>query len=88
MDAKRDRQIIITEVLNKGDDKDIKWLGKTYTVEEIKAVVASPTRGMWLKRNLLYWQKILGVKIDKLIREQAYIHLDPQPDLYKKLFKS
>lgn len=86
LDKKNDKKLIITAILNKGDDLDIKWLGKNYTIEEIKTVVAIPTRGMWFKQSLLYWQKILDVKVDKLKQVQAYIHLDPQPNLYKKLF--
>lgn len=87
LDTKRDRELIITEVLNKGDDQAIKWLGKTYTLTEIKEVVASPARGTWYKENLIYWKKILDVKIPRLKEELAYIHLDPRPDLYRKFFK-
>lgn len=89
MDKKRDKETIITDVLNKGDGQDLEWLCKTYTKKEISAVVASPRRGMWFKEILTYWQKILDVKIPRFKRELAYINMDPMAniDLYKKFFK-
>lgn len=77
LNKKHDRQIIITEILNKGDDVAIKWLGKNYTLEEIKKVVASPTRGMWFPGILDYWLKILDVKVPKGVSERATINLSP-----------
>ena len=89
MDKNRDKETIITEVLNKGDGKDLDWLCKTYTQKEIRAVVASPLRGMWFKEILTYWQRILDIKISRFKKELAYINLDPMTniDLYKKFFK-
>lgn len=87
MDKNRHKETIITEVLNKGDGRDLDWLCKTYTLGEIKAVVASPQRGMWFKEILTYWQRILDVKIPRFKRELAYFNLNPNPELYKKFFK-
>lgn len=87
MDKVRDKEIIITDVLNKGDGRDLEWLCKTYTLEEIKAVVASPQRGMWFREILTYWQRILDVKIPRFKRELAYFNLNPNPKLYEKFFK-
>lgn len=77
MDPQSDKELIITEVLNKGDDQDIRWLGKTYTQEEIKQVVASPTRGMWLESILAYWLKIFDIKLPKDVFQKAIINLNP-----------
>ena len=87
MDVQRDKELIITEVLNKGDGEDLDWLCKTYTRKEIEEVVTSPRRGMWFKEILTYWQKILDIKIPRFKRELAYFNLNPNPDLYKKFFK-
>lgn len=87
MDKDRDKETIITEVLNKGDGQDLDWLCNTYTLKDIKAVVSSPRRGMWHKEILTYWQKILDVKIPHFKRELAYFNLNPNPELYKKFFK-
>ena len=39
IDVKKDKEIIITEVLNKGDGKALNWLAKNYTKNEIKLIV-------------------------------------------------
>lgn len=77
MDPQGDKELIITEVLNKGDDKDIRWLGKTYTQREIKKVVANPIRGMWLSEVLDYWLKILDLKLPEDVFKRAVINLSP-----------
>ena len=77
MGRQRDKKIIITEILNKGDDTAIKWLGKNYTQEEIRAVVASPIRGMWLSEILTYWLKIFGLKLPEDVFKKAVINLTP-----------
>lgn len=88
MDLKQDKEIIITQVLNLGDDKAITWLFKSYAIADIKKVIQNPKRGMWHKKSLTYWQKIFDVKIDKTKKELASINLNhPSPALYKEFFK-
>lgn len=77
MDKARDKKTIITEILNKGDDIAISWLGENYTQDEIKEVIASPIRGMWLESVLDYWLKIFGLKLPKGIYQKAIIDLSP-----------
>lgn len=77
MAIKRDKRTIITEVLNKGDDKAIKWLGKNYTLEQIKEVVVNPIRGMWLSEVLVYWQKIFDIKLPENVFKRSIINLSP-----------
>ena len=77
MDKKRDKKIIITEVLNKGDDIAIKWLGANYSLKEIKEVVSSPIRGMWLSEVLSYWLKIFDLKLSEDVFKRAVINLSP-----------
>lgn len=76
LDINSDKKLIITEILNKGDYRTLHWLGKNYSQEEIKKVVSSPTRGMWMKPILSYWQKIFGVKINKKKLRKAIIDLN------------
>lgn len=77
MDKKRDKKTIITEILNKGDDIAIGWLGANYNQKEIKEVVSSPTRGMWLENTLTYWLKIFDLKLPKSVFQKAIINLSP-----------
>jgi len=69
----RDKEIIITQVLNYGTREDIKWLLKTYGEEEIKKVVANPRSGRWWKKVLNFWAKILDVNLSKEVFENAII---------------
>ncbi len=76
LDIKRDKDIIITEILNKGDEDSISWLAQNYTKSEVKKVIESPIRGMWLKKTLEYWLKIFNVnKTDKKF-ERAIININ------------
>ena len=77
LDAKRDKTLIITQVLNKGNYQALRWLGKTYSRKEIKKTIAAPTPGMWLKSTLLYWLKIFNFKLDKRIFNRAVLKLQP-----------
>ncbi len=77
MSPRKSRDLIITQVLNHGNEKQLKWLFKTYTKEEIKEVVKNPWRGMWMKSVLNYWLMIFELKIPKHIYEKALFHLEP-----------
>lgn len=87
MDSNESKETIITSVLNKGNDKAMKWLCETYSAREIKGVLRNPMRGMWLKRTLDYWQKIFDIKIPKFTYKLALLSLEPRPKLYEKFFK-
>lgn len=77
LDIKRDKDLIITEILNKGDEKAVRWLGGNYTAKDIKSVVSKPTRGMWLESTLNYWLKILSINLPPEIKKKAIINLNP-----------
>lgn len=62
MDLVRDKERIITNVLNHGTRAATDWLRSTYTAEEIKAVVSNPRPGEWNKKSLNLWSIIFGVK--------------------------
>lgn len=76
LDKKDDKNIIITEILNKGDDEALRWLGETYSRKEIKKTVSMPERGMWVDSVLKYWLKIFDFNLDKNRLQQAIINLN------------
>ena len=78
LDTKEDKKLIITEILNKGNGEALSWVTDTYSKDDIKEVVSSPTRGMWLETNLAYWQMIFGLKIAPEVYRNAVINLNPQ----------
>ena len=77
LDRKKDKDVIITEILNKGDGQALFWLTKTYTQKEVREVVSSPIRGLWMKSVLKYWQRILDINIPKDKFKRAILDLNP-----------
>lgn len=77
LDLQEDRRLIITQVLNKGDDEALRWLGKNYSQKEIKEAIVLPMKGMWLKNILAYWQKIFNLKLNRKVFNEAILDLRP-----------
>jgi hypothetical protein len=69
------RQELITQILNSGDDKAIRWLFQTYSKKTIKNAIRHPKRGNWFKDSLSYWQRILGIKIPSSVAQKASFRL-------------
>lgn len=46
LDLKKDKEYIITQILNYGTEKELKWLIRIYPEEEIKKVIRNPRRGV------------------------------------------
>lgn len=89
MDVKNpaDKEEIITAILNYGNSKTLKWLFKTYSLEEIKEEIKNPSRGCWDRKALNYWTKIFDVKVDKDIYEMAIFSLEPRFEKWDRWFK-
>jgi len=69
------RQELITQILNSGDDKAVRWLFKTYSQKTIKNAISHPKRGTWFKNSLSYWQRMLGIKTSFHITQKAIFKL-------------
>lgn len=82
MDIKDDKETIITQVLNFGNVKSVKWLLKTYPEKDIIETVRYPQRGSWTKETLNYWLKMLEIKIPKIIKLLAIQNIFPNKKLY------
>lgn len=78
LNLKRDRETIITQVLNYGDEKRIKWLYSVYSEDEIRKVVKRPRRGLWFEKVLNFWEVMLGIRVPKKIREKAIFNINPR----------
>lgn len=87
LDKNQDKKLVITEILNKGGEWALGWLGKNYSQAEIKKAVSSPTRGMWMKSTLDYWLKYFNIKIPKFNYELAILSLDPRFELAERFFR-
>lgn len=78
LDLKKDRKLIITEILNKGDFDALRWVTKNYSKNEVKDVVLNPRRGFWLRTTLNYWLKVFNVKQRDGDFDEAIINLRPR----------
>ena len=77
LDLQRNKKLIITQILNFGTERDLKWLGRAYSQRDFKEVLSQPERGVWLKEVLLYWLKVFNLKISKKAFQQAILDLRP-----------
>lgn len=66
---------LITQILNSGDDKAIRWLFKNFSSSEVKETVRYPQRGVWYKNSLNYWKKILNLWISPSRYKKAIFDL-------------
>lgn len=88
LDLQEHKNLIITQVLNYGSLRAVRWLFKKYSEEEIKEVLKHPRRGVWERRSLNYWSKILDVEINLEEFEFAVRDLNPRPKLYERYFRN
>lgn len=68
-----DKKLIITSILNKGEQKALDWLLKTYSTKEIKNTIKKPARGFWQKSVLKYWLNIFNFRLPEKIFQKAII---------------
>jgi hypothetical protein len=78
LDVEADKELIITEVLNKGNFEALAWLTRAYSEEDIRKVLASPDRGMWMESVLSYWLKIFNIRLPDAKYKQAIVDLSPR----------
>lgn len=78
LDNKSDKKEIITQVLNCGSDKQVKWLFQVYRPHEIKQILKNPSRGTWYPKSLNFWTKILEVKIPAKKYQDAILDINPK----------
>jgi len=74
----QDKETIITQCLNYGTLREVKWLFKTYGEEEIKKVIAHPRRGQWWRKVLNFWLVVLDINLPIEVFENATIKIKPE----------
>lgn len=88
IDLRRDKQLIIQQVLNYGNWEDLRWLYRNYSKEEIREVVQNPRRGVWFDEVLDFWCLMLNVHLPKRVKERAIFRVEPRFDLWPQLIPS
>lgn len=65
MTKNRYKNLIITQILNFGNWRQLQWLLQNYSAKEIKEIIKNPARGMWRADVINYWEKIFNIRIPK-----------------------
>jgi len=78
VDIEKNKEIIITQILNYGTWEGVKKLFEVYGDKEIREVVSHPKRGYWWYKVLNYWVIFFDIKISKKDFEQALIKIKPE----------
>ena len=71
LDLEKDKEYIITQVLNYGTWEDLKLLYKLYPEKDIKKVIRYPRRGVWFKKVLSFWTTVFNIRLKKDIFKKA-----------------
>lgn len=87
LNLKKDKNYIITQVLNFGSRKDQNWLFNNYDTNVIKEILIHPTRGMWYRERLRRWLAYFNIMTDPLEFEAAIKDLNPRPILTEEVWK-
>lgn len=61
IEVQKDRKIIISQVLNFGSEKAIKWLFKQYGFATIEQVANTIPLFQWNKKSLSLWKIVLSI---------------------------
>lgn len=75
LDVGKDKNYIISQVLNYGTWEDLKWLFRVYSEKEIKNVVKNPGRGLWFRDVLNFWLLMFSEKLKKKDYQKAIFDL-------------
>lgn len=87
MDPAKSARVIITQVLNYGDERQLRWLFSHYTRDTIRGVLLHPSRGVWYREKLRRWLGFFNLMIDPLEFESAIIDLTPRVKLHEEFFE-
>lgn len=84
LDAERSKKLIITQVLNYGDEQAVNWVNDNYSWSIIRDVVVHPTRGVWWREKLHKWLNYFDELVDPVQYEAAIIEMNNlRPKLWK-----
>lgn len=87
LDLHKDARLIITQVLNYGDERQLRWLFATYDAETIREVLLRPSRGVWIREKLRKWLARFHLMTDPLLFESAVMDLHPRTKLHEAFFQ-
>jgi len=60
IDKEKNKEYIVSRILESGDIKDVNWVRVNYNLEEIKKIIA--TTGRISKKTAFSWKNVLDIK--------------------------
>ncbi|KKU82465.1 MAG: hypothetical protein UY10_C0032G0001 [Microgenomates group bacterium GW2011_GWA2_47_8] len=87
LDPKKSARTIITQVLNYGDERQLRWLFSVYDAETIREMLLHPSRGVWLREKLRKWLGAFHLMTDPLEFESAILDLTPRVKIHEAFFQ-
>ncbi len=73
LDPKQHKKRIITNLLNFGDIRALRWLFKNYSRQEIKEMTVDFLPGEWSKKSLNFWRLFFNLKGEKVKEDKRLI---------------
>ena len=78
LNKEKDKNLIITHILNYGNWEQVCWLFENYSKKEIINVIKNPLKGRGFKEILDYWSFIFDFKILKNKYQKAIFDINPK----------
>lgn len=83
LDLIANAETILTQVLNYGNWRAVRWVLDTYASATIRQVVAHPRRGQWFPQVLSLWTKVYRISLPPWLVTVAIRDLNPDPTRWK-----
>lgn len=87
MDPQKSARVIITQVLNYGDERQLNWLFSNYDTDSVRETLLHPSRGVWYREKLRKWLGVFHLMIDPLEFESAIVDLTARVKIHEAFFQ-
>lgn len=71
LDWEENKEIVITNILNRGALEAVRWAFRFYGERVICNVVAHPKRGHWFPQSLNFWSQFFNLSIHAQVYQKA-----------------
>ena len=78
LDLEREREIVISSILNRGTWSAVRWLCQFYGEEKVRKTISHPKRGFWFPQSLRFWLLFFGLSLKKEVFKKALFQLAPR----------
>lgn len=68
LDAERDKELILFNIMNYGGDEAARWACATYTQEDMAYAVEHSPKSAWSRKSLAFWTAVLHAHPERAVR--------------------